>query len=229
MIRFFIFLFLSAGVAKATEISSNHVHYDGEKIILTGKVTVRHLMGVVTSERAELRRDLEGKSKIDFPWAELSCGVVATLTDGGKFTCDKVVSDYFKMTSHFTASEQIHYSDGLGELFADDAIVNFEEEKNRVYPTKITLTGHIKMIRQIPSLQYALADSVEYFPKEETLIFKGDKVLFFDKAKGLQLSANEVRAKRDGEKESVQGIGEVSFLFKEEELKKLQDQFQWEY
>ena len=71
--------------------------------------------------------------------------------------------------------------------------------------------------------QYALADHVEYFPDEELLVMTAkNRVLFYDEERGMELVAYEVRAKRDEDgKESVQGVGDVRFLFEADELEKL--------
>ena len=217
---------------KTTTIEADEVEYDGNQILLNGKVTLRNMMGVVKAGHAILQRDLMGKCKIDFPYLELFENVEATFSNKGTLFCEKVVCNYFTLKSHFTGTKELHYIDEKGEIFAREGSVEYEEKEHSIEPTKIILKGNVRLIHQAPTSQYALADILEYYPKEDLVILKGEegrRVLFFDRAKGMQLSALEVRAKRSGEngKEAIQGIGEVCFLFKEEELNKLKDRFQW--
>jgi hypothetical protein len=217
---------------KTTTISADEVEYDGTKVLLNGKVTLTNVMGVVKAKHAILQRDLLGTCKIDFPYLELFENVEATFSNQGTLFCEKVVCNYFTLKSHFTGTKELHYTDERGEIFAVEGIVEYAEIDNSIEPLKITLKGNVRLIHKAPASQYALADILEYYPKEEIIVLKGQeggRVLFFDRAKGMQMSALEVRAKRGDTKgkEAIQGIGDVCFLFKEEELNKLKDRFQW--
>lgn len=217
---------------KTTTITANEVEYDGSRILLNGKVTLTNIMGTVKANHAILQRDLLGTCKIDFPYLELFENVEATFSNKGVLHCEKVICNYFTLKSHFTGTNELHYIDERGEIFAREGVVEYEEKGNSIEPLKITLKGNVRLIHKEPASQYALADILEYYPKEEVVTLKGEegrRVLFFDRAKGMQMSALEVRAKRNGEegKEAIQGIGDVCFLFKEEELNKLKDRFQW--
>lgn len=233
--KFLLFLLLVATLhaTDATTVESDVATYDGNQIVLSGDVTIQNVMGTVNAEKALLKRDVEGKSKIDFPWAELSENVVAKLNDGGIFECSKVIFDYNNLRSDFLGPSEIHYKGPRGEVYACSASIDFEEREGSMQPVKITLSGGVRMIHKEPTEQYALAEIVEYYPKEEVVILKAkphEHVLFFDQSKGIQLAASQVKAKKNGEngKEQVQGIGDVCFVFKEEELGKLKDRFQWD-
>lgn len=219
--------------ADTTRVTSNDATYDGNQIILSGHVTIENVMGIVHADQALLKRDLEGNSKIDFPWAELSQNVVAELSDGGVFHCQKMIFDYENLRSDFLGPGEIHYKGPQGEVFAHAATIDFRKKDQTIEPIKMTLWGGVRMIHKEPAEQYALADIVEYYPEEEVVLLKGksqEHVLFFDESRGIQLAASQVKVKKNGEsgKEQVQGIGDVSFLFKESELAKLKDRFQWE-
>src|ERR1700759_209510 len=96
MKRYVLFLALCASLyaTETTTVESNDAIYDGNQILLSGQVIIENMMGHVHAEQAILKRDLTGTSKNDFPWAELSEHVVAHLSDGGLFECEKVIFDY---------------------------------------------------------------------------------------------------------------------------------------
>lgn len=219
-----------------TIVESKMAHYDGERITLTGDVSVENAMGRLTAQKAILRRDEARTTKIDFPWIELSCDVALTLSNGGTMQCQNMSLDYTAMTCLLSGIPQVIYKTEEKEVLADHAKIDYEEREGTLHPTKIILTDHVQLIShgsiETPSEQYALADAVIYFPDTQLMILEGqeNRVLFFDKARGMQLSARCVHAKRDPatQKESIQGLGDVRFVFGPEELRKLKDRFQWE-
>lgn len=126
-----------------------------------------------------------------------------------------------------TLCGSVHVENEMGEIFANEGFVDCENNKKHLHAKKVTLLGDIRMINKKKG-QYALADIVEYFPDQGLVILKGEQVLFYDKNRGVELSAKEVHAKRDeNKKESVQGIGDVRFLLDGPEMEKLQKKFQW--
>lgn len=214
-----------------TVVESNEAHYNGRMITLTGRVSVENAMGKVTAEKAVLTRDESGSTKIDFPWIELTCAVTLTLPDGNHLNCDHVFLDYTKMTSHFTGSPQIAYFDERGEVWADEAFIDYIEVEGSIKPTKVRLVDNVQLM-YVENDQYALADLVTYYPDEQLMILEGKenmRVLFFDKQRNMQLSAHTVRALRNPEtnKDSIKGVGDVRFVFRQEELSKLKEQFKW--
>lgn len=93
--------------------------------------------------------------------------------------------------------------------------------------TKITLEGNVRMVNG-EQTQFAMADHVEYFPNEKTMIFTSDsRVYFYDKQKQIQLSAKKVRATR-GEEDEIEGYGDVRFIFGQEEIEQLKRLFKWD-
>ncbi len=56
---------------------------------------------------------------------------------------------------------------------------------------------------------------------------KNNRVLFYDQLKEVQLSAQTVRAQRDPttKQERMQGVGDVRFVFGQEELAKIKTRF----
>lgn len=215
---------------EGASVKSVDATYNGEKILLTGEVSVENTLGRVEAERAVLTRDPNKLTKIEFPWIELNQSVTFTLPDGNQLFCDRLFLDYTLKTSRFTGTPQIRYNDKRGEMRADRAIMDFRDQEGEIEPTCITLLGNVQLIYAEEN-QYALAEQVTYFPDQHLMILEGkeNRVLFFDKERNMQISAPEVRAVRNPEtkKDSIQGMGDVRFLFAQEELSKLKERFRW--
>lgn len=222
-----------------TTVQSESAHYDGKEITLTGQVVVENSMGKLFSETAVLKRTEQGKSKIDFSKVELCRHVTAHLFNGSLLRCDIVHLDYDSLTGVFYGSpqEQVYYQDDMGEIYADRVTVTYAFIDGEYKPAKITLRDHVQLINRSSlskikdkvTLQYALADYVEVFPNEETMLLKayeGKRVLFFDKIKDMQLSAKLIKGQRTPSgNQSIQGQGDVRFTFGQEEIDKLKKHF----
>lgn len=220
------------GNDKITHIESKYARYDGDTIFLEGAIVVQNALGIVKAKEASLVRD-EHFSGIDFPYLELCGDVEAELANKSVLKCAKIISDYRKLNTLFLGAPYVHYKDTKGEIYAASATADYEEIDGKVEVCKLTLQGGVKIVNcetknDKKIFQYGLADFVEYFPKEEKLVLhagKSDQVLFFDPAKGIQLTAQKIEAKRVDAQDSVQGFGDVSFTFKEEELQRLKTSF----
>lgn len=216
--------------AGQTHVESDQLHYDGNTIVLIGKVRVENTMGEVLADKAVLTRDEAGTTRLDFPWIALNSAVRLTLSNGIRIDCDQVFLDYTKMTSYFKGTPRVHCVNEIGEVYANEAQIDYIEKEGNIEPIKITLSGDVRLINQEAD-QFAVAEFVSYFPEEKLMLLEGKKsrVLFFDRKKNMQLSARSVRAKRNPEtnKDSFQGVGDVQFVFGQEELTKLKESFKW--
>lgn len=225
---------------KTTTVESEMAQYDGHLLTLKGKVVVVNALGTLSAENAFLRKDEEGQGRIDFPYLSLIDSVSFAFSNGALLTCQKVDIDYNASIAHFKGLPQIYYKDETGELFADTAEIEYSEREGKFVPEHISLHGNVQMAAAAApeknntlAIQYALADHVDYFPEDKRMILQGEegkRVLFYDRAKEMQLSARTVYASRgsgDG-KESIQGVGDVCLVFKQEELEKLKKRFQWD-
>ncbi|MCH9635727.1 MAG: hypothetical protein S4CHLAM81_09480 [Chlamydiales bacterium] len=215
--RFFPLLLTLPLFANPTVISSDAARYDGQTIILKGSVHVEHEMGELFAAHATLMRDEDKQSKLDFPWIKLEGDVRFCLPKERTLQCRFARCDAIEKKAYIEGG--LHYSDSHGELFAHRGIIDYSDE-DKLRPTKVTLLGQVQMSQE---QQTALADEVEYFPDDELLIMTAkNNVLFYDHERGFELAAKEVRAKRDEEgQESVQGVGDVRFVFSAEELEKM--------
>lgn len=137
-----------------------------------------------------------------------------------------------------TEGKQVYLEDLLGSLYADQALIKYELVNSSLVPSKIILSGHVKIfncfdghIQESGSvLQYALADTVEYDPQRKEMLLTSNKekrVLLYDKVNNVQMSAPALKIKRDekSQKGSIQGIGDVRFTFIEHELDQLKQHF----
>ena len=76
-----------------------------------------------------------------------------------------------------------------------------------------------------------IADKVEYTPQTNEAVFTSHnnlkRVLFYDKANDMEVSATTLKIKRDEatKKETVKGIGDVRFSFVENEFEQLRKRF----
>jgi len=156
---------------------------------------------------------------------------------GGRLTASGgVIIDYKKGCA--TLLEGIHYDDRRGELFADQAIIDYREENGHLVPVKLLLTGSVRAVnhcRQAGSEeeQYALADRVELdlgSGQARLSAVKPNRVLFFDKFYKMQVSASALTLSRELEtkKERIKGEGDVRFHFRQQELDEIKKRFKFD-
>lgn len=167
-----------------------------------------------------------------------------TLTCYGKMVADhanlQISMDSPKdEKGNIAENEQVFFEDPIGVIHADKMKMEYEIVNKSIVPKKLILEGHVKMLNNYaangettsPLVQYALADVVEYNPQSKEMMFsskgKGKRVLFYDKANDLQVSATALKIKRDEvtKKDSVKGIGDVRFCFIEHEFEQLRERF----
>lgn len=130
-------------------------------------------------------------------------------------------------------NSQISFQDGLAKIAANQAHLYFTDNAL----DKVLLTGRVQMINRLTQffdgnnpLQYALADTIEYFPrqKELNLFAAADRrVLFQDSVNHIQISAPGLKIKRTtpAQKGYIQGVGDVRFSFVKTEAEMLQNAF----
>jgi len=200
-----------------TMIDSDKAHFDGEKMILSEGVFLEHELGKVSANHAILT-PADKNSPFMFEVAEMSGDVEIEISGMGTIHADRVTVNLAERFAYFEG-DQVHYTDEINQVFADKVTVETE---------KVFLEGNVKvMSRGGVLLQYILADTAEYFSETKTIVFQsknGKRVIFFDQPNNIQMSAPGLKVVR-GEKESIQGIGDVRFELIEEELKELKKRF----
>lgn len=135
-------------------------------------------------------------------------------------------------------NKQVFIEDILGDMYADFVHIYYSWNEKHLVAEKMILQGNVRLVNRYagPSgdsgviLHYALADSVEYFPKLNEMMLKGEndnRVLFIDKTNNVQMSAPSLKLKHDPitKKDAIQGLGDVRFTFIEKELEQLKNRF----
>lgn len=127
--------------------------------------------------------------------------------------------------------------EGFGIICSDMAIFEYNAGQGEFEPKVITFQGNVRMCNQFadveggsPLDQYALADKMTFTPKTRKMILNaknGKRVLFYDKANHMQVSAPilTITSGTKVGKESIRGTGDVRFTFAEQELELLRKQF----
>ncbi len=141
-------------------------------------------------------------------------------------------------TGNIPEEQQVYFYDARGDIYADRALIKYQYFEHTFVPTKVVLLGNVKIRNHLTAapqdsstvLQYALAERVEFYPLTKEMVFTskpGQRVLFYDKANNLEVSATTLKIIRDHatKKESVQGVGNVRFSFMEHELDQLRRKF----
>ncbi len=134
--------------------------------------------------------------------------------------------------------KQVFYTDERGDILADQVSIHYRHDESGVSPERIVLYGHVKIVNRDGGIskdrtkaqQYVLADRVDFFPATQLMELKGTKgrrVLFFDEANELQVSAQVLKVRRDrlSSREMVEGGGDVRFYLVDQEIEKLRQQF----
>ncbi|KAF3362756.1 Uncharacterized protein PHSC3_000670 [Chlamydiales bacterium STE3] len=125
------------------------------------------------------------------------------------------------------------YQDSHGTISAQTVHLYYLADGKKDKPQKLFLDGDVRIVNQFASTQsqYILADHSEYsfIEKELALEGKENRVLLYDKLNSLELSAPALKIKRDviTNKDSVRGVGNVHFIFADDELEKLKKRFQF--
>lgn len=172
--------------------------------------------------------------------------LIHTLTSYEKVTIDQVnlkttAESPKDSNGRVVEGMQIYFHDIYGEIYADHAVLDYIQVNGKLNPEKLTLRGNVRILNRSSVnpeeseafLQYALSDIVEFYPATNEMIMSSlsnGRVLFYDKANNLQISAPGVKIKRDliTKKESIQGIGDARFSLVDHELEKLKNHFSLE-
>lgn len=136
---------------------------------------------------------------------------------------------------------QVFFHDAKGDIYADRAFIKYDCIDQKIVPIRIVLQGNVKIANNLEQSaedqtlthQYILADRVDFIPHTKEMIFKsgkGKRVLLFDKANNLEVSAPGLKIIRDKatRKETVQGLGDVRFSFVESEFDQLRQRFSFD-
>ncbi len=117
-------------------------------------------------------------------------------------------------------TEQIYYEEESIAFYADKAILEYAEENGTLHPISFTLKDNVRLFSHDPEKPQScgIADRLQYSPATRTLILAanpGKKVLFWDDAQGVRVSAREIHITQDPETNErvVKGIGNLRLTF----------------
>lgn len=179
-----------------------------------------------TALHAELILDKE----LDTLVLKLQDEVCIRLNQESTLRCGMLRIDHGQKVAELTGS--VHFTGAMGELFANRAQVIYSQVDSSYQASQVILYDEVRLIKSSiegQGSQYALADIVYYFPQELRTVLEGitQRVLFYDEAHNVQISAHKVLAQRDPDtkQDRIQGIGDVRILFDSDELAKFKSHF----
>lgn len=218
--------------ADSVSICSNEAFFNGKLVWLKGNVSLDHTIGTLCAQEAKLQR-VDEKKLDDFQTIDLYEQVLFSFKEGGKIRCDCLHVDCITQTGVFTGIAQISYQDAQKQVLANTAKLHYDfKENQQVKPTELFLEGHIQLKQSVDStLQLALADTLEYNIEKQTMVLKATppkRVLFYDTAKDLKISAPIVKIDQVNENYTIQGLGDVRMSFKKDEMVHLKEFFDWD-
>lgn len=226
------------------DFSCDRLHWDDNlhQLRLSDNNVV-HLQGIGTlindqemllsqlSQNGELIQPIfqaKGKTTLSYTKNEvdnsLTCDGLITVDSKEKILVMKPEGDH-----------QIIFRDPMGEIRGNLLAIEYALGQDKIlHPEKMTLKGDVRLLNRSALdpekpqafFEYILADQMEYIPdtKEVHLTaYHPHRVLLYDRVNHLQVSAPEIKLRRNQQtqKDSFEGIGDVRFNFTEEEAAQL--------
>lgn len=225
------------GVPLFFKASEMLVDSESEEIVLLPPVKIDWLGTLDASGKVEITRKnkklhrvlVEGPSKL--LWKDPAGGNEHRLNIPGTLN---MYPELHVMEIVNAGSEQIFFSDHYGQIYADRIILNFKEASGKLEPLKIQFFGNVRLQNNTPGTeQYALADEAFFEFGKSTLTLQSQqrpRVLFYDELNKIEASAPALVINRDPRtgQNVMRGIGNVRFVFAEEELNELKKRFSLE-
>lgn len=218
---------------KASEMT---VDKESDEIVLQPPVTIDWFGRLDSSGKVEIARknkklysvQVQGSSKLF--WKD-SQGNEHRLNIPG--VLEIYPEEHFIKISN-VGNGQIFFSDQYGQIYSDQILLTFQEVSSKLEPLKITFEGGVRLQNNNPgNVQYALADEAFFEFGEKTLILQSKsrpRVLFYDELNKIEASAPSLVINRDPKtgQNVMRGMGNVRFMFAEEELNELKKRFSLE-
>lgn len=217
--------------------SSMAVDSEAEEMILHPPVRIDWLGTLDASGKVEISRKnkkldrvfVQGPSKL--LWKDPLSGYEHLLSMPGALN---MYLDLNFMEIFHDGTEQIFFSDHFGQIFSDKILLTFQEVTGKLEPLKIQFEGNVRLQNNAPGTQqYALADLAIFEFGKSTLTLQSKqrlRVLFYDELNKVEASAPSLIINRDPKsgQNIMRGIGNVRFVFAEEELNELKKRFSLE-
>jgi hypothetical protein len=141
------------------------------------------------------------------------------------------------MNSSQMENKQVHFSNLMGDIFADSAILTYQKEGSRFVPLSLYMQGSVKVINRFNGhekesgleLQNILADTITYFFEKKEMHLSShspNRVLLFDRINNMQMSAPAFIVTHDESyRPTVKGVGKTRLKFAERELQQMKYYF----
>lgn len=235
------FCFLFALPLSADDRDNTFVFHDGAEIEFDlGKIVAEGEMQVqfeMVDGKKQLKQ-VTSNGKTEMIRYDREQDPVLTLISPGYLHLDHQNHTVI-MRKQESEEEQICYVDCLGKIYADTLELHYGIENGAIQTTHLEMKGNVHLYNRFPTdnpeeepnLQYAIADCMRYNPQTKEMKLSSNKkgrVLYFDKLNHLEMSAPALHLQRDPKtkKEKIQGIGDVRFSFKKNEIEKINQQIQ---
>lgn len=131
-----------------------------------------------------------------------------------------------------TPGSLVHCEDSTTRVVGNQLEAKLVDVNGSLQPERLIMKGNVKL-QTLNSInpQYALADVLEYTPKNRTWILSAtapNRVLYYDKVNSVTISAPRVIVQQmEGQqKPHVKATGDVRFMFGDKEINELQQKFQ---
>ena len=129
-------LFFSVNLVAKSTISSENLSFDGDLLMLDGKVSLHHPFGTLTSNQARLKKDASSTNLI-FSRAILKNNVTINLKNNSKIECDLARIDFNTLLGDLTSEkgfvtfkDTLHTKEGEIPLSLTSRSINFKILKN---------------------------------------------------------------------------------------------------
>lgn len=216
-------------------IEAGAAEYDGEVLFLTNNVKARFETAEIQAKRAKvIPEKVDQKTEVSRILLEDDV-FVKSLVEASPFSITSSQLEWDLKTNIIkgrASPEQVCIEDPTSLIYGDQLTAYLKKEDGALSPQRINLFGNVKIHKYTTSGdQYALADSIDYNPithEWELSAFAPRRVLYYDKHNSITISAPKVLVKQEtgNAKPHVKALGDVRFVFAEQEFAELMNRFQ---
>lgn len=188
-------------------------------------------------------RSIEAEGEVVLTYVDNKKGFIHHLNCSGPMRIDNEKFQVFMQSSdgfnqEIPSEKQVHFSNLMGDIYADQAILTYKMENEKMMPNYLHMEGHVKLINRFNGhekevgldLQNVLADSVDYFLDKREMHLSAhapNRVLLFDRVKNMQMSAPAFIMTFDETltKPTIRGLGQTRLKFADKELEQMKHYF----
>ncbi|MFA6916409.1 MAG: hypothetical protein WC222_08430 [Parachlamydiales bacterium] len=216
-------------------IDAGSAEYDGTTLRLMDNVKARFETVEIMAGQAQIfPKKMEQKTEISKIKLEDNV-FINSLVDVSPFSIKAPHLEWDLETNAITsnaAPDQICMEDPTSLIYGDNLTAYLYKDNQTLTPKSIHLAGNVKIQKYTASgSQYAIADALDYNPVKhewELSAIAPHRVLYYDKQNSITISAPKILVKQntDKAKPHVKALGDVRFVFAEQELSELMNRFQ---